>query len=779
MLQELFYKIFMLSLSGTIIFFIITLLRPMTDRVFSPTWRYYLLIVTLVTFIIPYGLIMPKLQNPLTNIVKTMEVKDLKAREVEGKNVVESNEEMDYIAKPKEKTQDFNVVESLTREIMNENNHIGILSVREVLGVVWFLGSIAFLINGFLRIFRFNRELKSASKGIESEDIKEVFYKCCQELKIKKKIGIKLCDKVGTPMVTGIIKPEIILPREDMNLDFLEMVFNHELMHYKHRDLWIKIASFTIRSIHWFNPIVYLVNKELNKACELNCDWKVIKDMNRQEKNCYGLAILDTINHSLDNKGVLSTAMADSSKKELKRRLTMIKVGKKPRKLITILSIITATVVTLTSVSMANAFGKNIKGNKSIAAMIKTNKSIAVMIKENKLLSVDLETGSEAIIDNGNTLNRPVISPDGKHVAYTKEGVLYIGNTSLDLRDKVIECAKDVVSYGWKDSEEIAYSTQEGGLNGYNLSNKKYSSYIKSEYKYENITSDHKENLYAEVYRYYTKDGGQYIENKGILNLNTRTLKDKMIIPSVPMNEEGTEMGLKPKIAGISKDGEYLYIWRKTSAGSLNSDGVPFGTYEVKSGEFIPCKDENVFALAYKDNLAINPLDGKSPVINNGGIRDMNINKTLGKVDVTSCEFTNILPKNMIATEGPYEPAASGMSTMTPSFSLDGKMVVFSGAEATENVEQWNKEPHNIYRVNPNTKKLEKLTKNNTFDFAPSYISEGGDLVFLRKTAEDKASLWKLQGDTEKLMVDGINLHKDDFYYGHYNTENILDIYVE
>ncbi|MCM1989053.1 M56 family metallopeptidase [Oceanirhabdus seepicola] len=28
--------------------------------------------------------------------------------------------------------------------------------------------------------------------------------------------------------------------------------------------------------IHWFNPIVYIVSKEINKACEFSCDESVL-----------------------------------------------------------------------------------------------------------------------------------------------------------------------------------------------------------------------------------------------------------------------------------------------------------------------------------------------------------------------------------------------------------------------------------------------------------------------------------------------------------------------
>ncbi len=35
---------------------------------------------------------------------------------------------------------------------------------------------------------------------------------------------------------------------------------------------------------HWFNPFVYLLEKEVNKSCELSCDEKVIALLDEQRK---------------------------------------------------------------------------------------------------------------------------------------------------------------------------------------------------------------------------------------------------------------------------------------------------------------------------------------------------------------------------------------------------------------------------------------------------------------------------------------------------------------
>lgn len=452
------------------------------------------------------------------------------------------------------------------------------------------------------------------------------------------------------------------------------------------------------------------------------------------------------------------------------------KSGRKPKKLIALLALTIAAALTITAAFATNVLGA-IMENKS-------SNDFAVMVKEDGLWAVNLSKPSkEIIIDKGGVFKNPSISPDGQNVAYTKDGDLYI--SSIDLvqgKKEAIKVSEKVVSYAWAQSSDLSYSTEKGGLNGFNLKSKKSSAYIKSEERYEGIVGDGKGTIYGEVYRYYTKDGYQYMEDKGLISYEVASGKNKVVVPSKPSSEDikGIEdMGLMPAVAGISKDGAYVYIWCKVHSASTNSDGVPFGVYDVKNNKFTAFNKEKIFALAYKDNLAINPLDGRLPVLNNGGVRNMNINKTLGLLDVTSGTFTPILPQNMIATsDDPYGLTAKGMVTMTPSFSPDGKKVIFSAANANEDMQQWHKDPHNIYTVDLNTKKVEKITKDNTFDFAPTYILKGSGIVFARRTDENDISLWRLQDNTEECISKGIKLDDQSWFYGHYKLENSLDIHI-
>lgn len=773
MLIEFFYKILILSLSGTIIFFIVAILKILTKKVLSPYWNYLLAIITLLTFILPYGVLMPSLQNDFWSSPKFIEGKNVishsEANEIKNDNVINTNDKSEKIQKPQ--SSNDNTVTKTSMIIQKTQKDFTL--IKNNLGIIWLIGFITFISSQLILVVSFKKKLKANSLPVKRQEVKELFYECCKQLGISKEISLMVCGSIGTPMATGIFNTVITIPNEEFDLNILKMIFKHELMHYKRRDLWAKAISFFVLSVHWFNPVIYLVNKDINKYCELSCDFQVIKDMSNDDKKYYGLAILTAMDNSISRKISLSTPMSGSSKNQLKERLIMIKSSKSPKKIITFFSVNIAFILVIAGAFINSALvqtGENKKLN-----------DFAVMVKENSLYAVDLsKLSKEVIIDKDGQFKNPRISPNGENVAYTKGQSLYV--VPIDLKQgqkEAINVDDKIVSYAWGNNDELVYSTENGGLNSFSLKTKKSSLYVKNQYHYEDLASDKKGNIYGNIYLYYTKDDSQYIEAKGLIKYNLALAKESLIIPARPWNDENGDTGLNPVVAGISKDGNFVYIWCKTRSGSLNSDGVPFGLYDVKNDKFIQSNSDQILALSYKDNLAINPQNGKIAVLNNGGARNMNINKTIVMANLVDKEFETMLPQDMISTTNdPYDTIAKGMVTMTPAFSPDGKEVIFSAANATNDTNKWLKDPHNIYTLDVNTKKLEKITTGNSFDFAPKYILKGKGIVFARKMDENNISLFRLKDNKEECISKDIKLNEDSCYYGHCNLEQSLDIYT-
>lgn len=50
------------------------------------------------------------------------------------------------------------------------------------------------------------------------------------------------------------------------------MVIHHELIHLKRKDLWVKAFTLGASALHWFNPLVHILQKDIHTWSELSCD---------------------------------------------------------------------------------------------------------------------------------------------------------------------------------------------------------------------------------------------------------------------------------------------------------------------------------------------------------------------------------------------------------------------------------------------------------------------------------------------------------------------------
>jgi hypothetical protein len=121
-------------------------------------------------------------------------------------------------------------------------------------------------------------------------------------------------------------------------------------------DIGIKWLTALAASIHWFNPMMYFIKKEINHACELSCDEAVINNLNDEEKQEYGETLISVVAEQKYPAGILSATMCEE-KKTLKERLISIMRHSKKSRLITLVSAVLLLGVIGTSVVLGAGVG--------------------------------------------------------------------------------------------------------------------------------------------------------------------------------------------------------------------------------------------------------------------------------------------------------------------------------------------------------------------------------------------------------------------------------------
>lgn len=103
--------------------------------------------------------------------------------------------------------------------------------------------------------------------------------------------GVRYVDGIRTPMVFGILRPQIYLPVE-MNPEFYDCVLQHERIHLRRLDYLWKILAYLIGIVHWVNPVVWLAYYLLCCDMEKACDEAVTEQLEPEGRQEYATALL-------------------------------------------------------------------------------------------------------------------------------------------------------------------------------------------------------------------------------------------------------------------------------------------------------------------------------------------------------------------------------------------------------------------------------------------------------------------------------------------------------
>ena len=326
------YSLLVMTISGSVIALLLMGLRYTVLRKMPSTVYYYAWLLVLLRFALPLPGLVPasaaeKVNTPAAIPAVYSEMNDQEiaqmntqaVSEFEQTDVAKTVPVESQIAINAAETKEMTVTETAPKASLSIDWKSPALWLS-----VWAVGAFISLAVTGISYLKFSFNLKR--NLIEPDSFTRAVY-----AKIPgEKPALYFSDSVRPPMMLGLLKPKIVLPMREYNEELLQNILRHELTHYRRFDMLYKWASVVILSLHWFNPISWLVRKELNRACEMSCDEMLLRSMNKEQKQSYGNTLLMMAASTGLPSAVVATTFA-TEKRNLKERLNQIMNYKKSR----------------------------------------------------------------------------------------------------------------------------------------------------------------------------------------------------------------------------------------------------------------------------------------------------------------------------------------------------------------------------------------------------------------------------------------------------------------
>ncbi len=347
LIAPMFYKLLFLSITGTIIGVVILFIRKIFDKRIPPVWKYLMWIVVAVALILPLrfksNISLTENISAIENVSFREEYDTVKYEEFiynQSPNIdVEKSEQLQY-----EKSSLF--YKSLIFDV--------------IIPLLWFFGmilSLAFMITNRLYL-----SYKIKRNTINTNAFNNLLNVCKSKMNIDRNIETAYQDYISSPALFGLIKPKILLPKyaNTMSQESLYYIILHELAHYKRKDMLVNYILLTIQAFHWFNPVVWFLFKEIREDMEVLNDSYVINVIGNEQSKDYSKSLVEVLGLSHNVSLIPKLMCMTDSKKNVERRISMIKLGEKFKKHKVIISVICICLIVVVSFLFLTKQNKNL-----------------------------------------------------------------------------------------------------------------------------------------------------------------------------------------------------------------------------------------------------------------------------------------------------------------------------------------------------------------------------------------------------------------------------------
>ncbi len=318
MITNIFLNVIAISISTSLIIISLLIFAPFLNKRYAIKWKYLIWVVIAVRLIIPFNIDIPFPQM-------VIDVPTEITVPIDTNNETDAPTMPPIEQKPIE-VNDGNAIKALPQTALKPLK----LTLLDITAYLWLTGCLLFLSAHIFSFLHYKGRIAKKGMVVKERSILQQVRKISRKLQIRPPIRILRYKDVESPMVIGFLKPMLVLPDCDYSEEELFFILKHELIHIKRHDIYFKLLFVIANALHWFNPFVYIMQREAVVDMELSCDEKVIQQTTYAVRKAYTETLLSTFNKQ-HKKGNFLTTQFYGGKKIMKKRFKNI-LTKSPKK---------------------------------------------------------------------------------------------------------------------------------------------------------------------------------------------------------------------------------------------------------------------------------------------------------------------------------------------------------------------------------------------------------------------------------------------------------------
>lgn len=183
------------------------------------------------------------------------------------------------------------------------------ITVGQILLFLWIAGAVAGFFIRTGRYIYFTHFIEKCP-GYFRYNMEAVISRINGEYRKTGKFEVLFVPNIQAPAVFGLVRPKILMPGTAYTEEEIYYILKHEMLHYYHHDMLVKILCEILCTIYWWNPAVFLLRKLITRILEIRVDCLLTSEFSGQEKIKYLECMIKSMKEAKEREAALMIPFA-------------------------------------------------------------------------------------------------------------------------------------------------------------------------------------------------------------------------------------------------------------------------------------------------------------------------------------------------------------------------------------------------------------------------------------------------------------------------------------